>query len=137
MSKTCNNCRYVMDDDANICPRCGTQYIAQSQPQQSYKMPEQRQYSAPIEAPMTVGSWAVTILLTNMLGIISIVLLFVWAFGSDVPITKKNYCRAMLIIDLVLAVLAIIFTVVFIAIFVSSGALEELIEALEQYGSIA
>ena len=153
MSKTCNNCGNIMDDDANICPRCGTQYIAlQSaqtentgfqQPQyqqpyqqyqqpygQPYQMPNQV-YAAPVEKPMGVGSWVGTILLTTMFGVISLVLLFVWGFSNDVPIAKKNYCRAMLIIELIATVLAIIFLVVFAAAFASSGAWEDLIWELE------
>lgn len=49
---------------------------------------------------MTVGQWVGTILLGNCLGIISLILLFVWAFG-DTPQPKKNYARANLIIQAV------------------------------------
>lgn len=163
MSKTCNNCGNIMDDDANICSRCGTQYIALQgaqneqtsnnggfqQPQyqppyqqqyqqyqqpygQPYQMPNQ-QYAAPMEKPMGVGSWVGTILLTTMFGVISLVLLFVWGFGNDVPIAKKNYCRAMLIIELIATVLAIIFLVVFAVLFANSGAWEDFIDEISQY----
>ena len=149
-----------MDDDANICSRCGTQYIAlqgaqneqasnsggYQQPQyqqpyqqqyqqpygQPYQMPNQ-QYAAPVEKPMGVGSWVGTILLTSMFGIISLVLLFVWGFGNDVPIAKKNYCRAMLIIELIATVLAIIFLVVFAVLFANSGAWEDFLDEISQY----
>ena len=145
-----------MDDDANICPRCGTQYIAlqQTQTQQSadnggysqaqYQQPYQQQpyrqpygqgyqqpYAYPAEQPMGVGSWVGTILLTTCLGLVSLILLFVWAFGSDVPIAKKNYCRAMLIVDLIAVGLAIIFLIIFTVIFVNSGVWEDLIWELE------
>lgn len=149
-----------MDDDANICSRCGTQYIAlqNSQPEQAssggyqqpqfqqpyqqqyqqyqqpygqpYQMPNQP-YAAPMEKPMGVGSWVGTILLTSMFGIISLVLLFVWGFGNDVPIAKKNYCRAMLIIQLIMTVLAIVLLILFAVIFASSGAWEDFIWELE------
>lgn len=46
---------------------------------------------------MTVGQWVGTVLLTSCIPIVSLVLLFVFAFG-DSPQPKKNYCRAMLII---------------------------------------
>ena len=160
MSKTCNNCGNIMDDDANICPRCGTQYIAlqgapteqpsdngsyqqpqyqqpyQQQYQQPYGQPYQmpyQQYTAPAEKPMGVGSWVGTILLTSMFGIISLVLLFVWAFGNDVPIAKKNYCRAMLIIELIAVGLAIVFLVLFGVIFANSGIWEEFANEFSSY----
>lgn len=44
---------------------------------------------------MTVGQWVLTIFLSS-LGIIGLILLFVWAF-SDTPQPKKNYARGMLI----------------------------------------
>ena len=46
---------------------------------------------------MTVGQWVGTILLTSCIPVVSLVLLFVFAFG-DSPQPKKNYCRANLII---------------------------------------
>ncbi len=52
-------------------------------------------YSAPAEE-MSVGQWVLTIFLSG-LGIIGIILLFVWAFGSDNNTARKNYARAMLI----------------------------------------
>lgn len=48
------------------------------------------------DAEMTPGKWALTIFL-SCLGIIGIILLFVWAFGSDTPPNKRNYARGMLI----------------------------------------
>lgn len=48
------------------------------------------------EPEMTVGNWVLTIFLSG-LGIIGLILLFVWAFSSDTVTAKKNYARAMLI----------------------------------------
>lgn len=45
---------------------------------------------------MSVGSWVLTIFLSG-LGIIGIILLFVWGFSDSTPTAKKNYARAMLI----------------------------------------
>ena len=131
-----------MEDDANICSRCGTQYVAlqgvqqdqtannaggyqqpYQQPvyQQPYGQGYQQPYVSPVDAPMSVGSWVGTILLTSCLGIISLILLFVWAFGSDVNIAKKNYCRAMLIVELiavgVVILLFILFAIMGVSIF--------------------
>lgn len=52
-------------------------------------------YSAPSDE-MSVGQWVLTIFLSG-LGIIGIILLFVWAFSSDTNTAKRNYARAMLI----------------------------------------
>lgn len=49
-----------------------------------------------LNQPMTVGQWMLTIFLSS-LGIIGIVMLFIWAFDSTTPLVKKNYARAMLI----------------------------------------
>ena len=161
MSKTCNNCGNIMEDDDNICTRCGTQYIAlqhaqtqqpadnagypqtqyyqpsQQQQQQPYQQPYgqgyQQPYAAPAEQPMSVGSWVGTILLTSLFGIISLVLLFVWAFGSDVPIAKKNYCRAMLIIELIAVGLSIILIILFVVLFANSGAWQDFMDEFNQY----
>ena len=65
---------------------------------------------------MSVGSWVGTVILTTWFGLISLILLFVWGFGSTTPQPKKNYCRAMLIFELIAFVLAIIWFVVFMCI---------------------
>ena len=61
---------------------------------------------------MTLGSWVGTVLLTNLFGIISIILLFVWGFSDSTPIAKKNYCRAMLIFKAIMVGLVIIMMIV-------------------------
>ena len=57
---------------------------------------------------MTVGQWALTIFLSG-LGIIGIILLFIWAFGADTNPSKKNYARAMLIWEAIALGLVILF----------------------------
>ena len=168
MSKTCNNCGNIFDDDANICPRCGTQFIAlqapnpentvpneqqseqpaennvysmpsQQQYQQSYGQPQQQwqsysqPYQPPAEKPMGVGSWLGTILLTNLFGIISLILLFVWAFSNDTPIPKKNYCRAMLILWGIGTVLSIIMVIILAVILTSTGAWDNIMDEIHQF----
>lgn len=49
------------------------------------------------EDHMTVGQWVGTILLVTCIPVVSLVLLFLWAFG-DAPTEKKNFCRAYLIV---------------------------------------
>ncbi len=142
MSKTCQNCGNIFEDDTNICPRCGMQYIEvqpanngyqQNSNDQSYynnqtynqaynqpygQQPYGQQYAAPVQSSdsMTLGSWVGTVLLTNFFGIISIILLFVWGFSDTTPIAKKNYCRAMLIYRAIMFGLVIILMIVLFSI---------------------
>ncbi len=140
--KTCQNCGNVFDDSFKFCTRCGTQYIEQPAPQPQQTPPtqysQQSQYSnqqynqysqpyrqptyvAPADPPMTLGQWVGTILLTQCLGIISIILLFVWGFSNDVPLAKKNYCRAMLIFEAI-ALGVVILIMIFMFSIVATGA---------------
>lgn len=151
MSKTCHNCNNVFDDGYNICPRCGMQYIEPQQSMsgqfqqpntqygapyygqpngqpngqpynQPYGQPVAPVYpSAPAEQPMTVGQWVGTILLTTCLGTISLILLFIWGFSSTTPTSKKNYCRAMLIVEAIGIGLAILFLILIFSLASASG----------------
>lgn len=62
---------------------------------------------------MTVGQWVLTIFLSS-LGIIGLILLFVWAF-SDTPQPKKNYARGMLIMMAISVGLALLIWIGMIA----------------------
>lgn len=108
------------------------------QPQQQYTPPQynqQNQYGQPSPPPytpssapqynpypaqeeeMTVGKWILTIIVTG-LGLIGLVFLFVWGFGSG-PKARQNYCKAVLI----LAGIGIaLYIVLFIFIFAVMGA---------------
>ena len=46
--------------------------------------------------PMTLGNWIVTMLLL-LIPIANIILIFIWAFGSNVNPSKKSYFQASLI----------------------------------------
>ena len=46
--------------------------------------------------PVTVGNWMLTILLM-CIPIVNLVLLFVWGFGSNTPVSKANWAKASLI----------------------------------------
>lgn len=145
MSKTCQNCGNVFEDNTNVCPRCGMQYIeaqntapagnfsnpyqqpAYPQPQyqqnyqQNYQQPYQQNYNynPPVDQTMTVGSWVGTILLTHLFGIISIILLFVWGFSDSTPLAKKNYCRAMLIFEAIAIGFALLLVILMVAVGIS------------------
>lgn len=126
MERFCNNCGTLVEGDGKFCPSCGATLDSavnldkpagapSAEPMQSApamsanpyannnqaQMPSYPQSynntSAPVNTTeMTVGQWVLTIFLSG-LGIIGLVLLFVWGFSDSTPISKKNYARAMLI----------------------------------------
>jgi len=69
-------------------------------PQPQYQPPQQPGYGAGQWPPMTIGSWIVTMLLL-MIPIANIILVFVWAFGSNVNPSKKSYFQAYLIFAII------------------------------------
>ena len=48
---------------------------------------------------VTIGEWIITYLLMSI-PFVNIVLIFVWAFGSNTPVSKANWAKAMLIMML-------------------------------------
>jgi len=65
---------------------------------------------------MRVGEWIVAMLLM-MVPIVNIVLVFIWAFGSDVNPSKKSYFQAYLIMMAASFLLSIIFFILMGAFF--------------------
>ena len=68
---------------------------------------------------VTIKEWAITMLLL-CIPIANIVLPFVWAFGSDVNTSKKNYFRVMLIFMAVGIVLTVLFSTALVSLLASS-----------------
>ena len=100
------------------------QYGQQQYGQQQYAQPQYNvnnnagAYNQLSQAgEMSVGSWVGTIIVTTIFGIISIILLFVWGFGSSGPESRRRYCKAMLIVDLIMIIVGLIFSFIFAAVF--------------------
>lgn len=86
---------------------------------------------APAQPEMTVGNWVLTIFLSG-LGIIGIILLFVWGFSDSTPIAKKNYARAMLIWEAIAVGLVILLYVglfACVAAIGGSGSIEDIFDS--------
>ncbi len=64
------------------------------------------------ESPMSMGDWALTIL-ALLIPCAGIVLYFVWAFGKNGNVNRRNYCRVQLIIMGVSIVCYIIMFMIF------------------------
>ena len=69
--------------------------------------------------PVTVGNWILTYLLM-CIPFVNIVLLFVWAFGSNTPKSKANWAKASLIWMLIGLVIGILFVAMGSAAMLSS-----------------
>lgn len=82
-----------------VPPYTAPQPQPQAQPQYNYNYTYNQQ--VPQEKPMTTGQWVGTIIVTTWFGIISLIITLVWAFSDSTNTSKKNYCRAVLIIDLI------------------------------------
>ena len=61
---------------------------------------------------MSVKDWVKTFLLL-CIPLVNIVLLFMWAFGSDVHPTKQNFSKAYLII---LGLMIVIYLILFVVV---------------------
>ena len=79
-----------------------------------YEAPMQPQVQVPVgqdlEEPVSMGEWMISMLLM-CIPCVNIVLMFVWAFGSNVNKSKSNYFKAALVwtgISLALSVIMVI-----------------------------
>jgi len=91
-------------------------------PQQQYQQPPYPQ-QGPVQWPhMTLGNWVVTMLLL-LIPIANIVLMFIWAFGSNTNPSKKTYFQATLIFAAIGLVLTILSWGALLAMFASLGGL--------------
>jgi len=79
---------------------------------------DQQNLPGTIRNEVSVGEWVITILITA-LPLIGLIMLFVWAFGDGANPSKKNWAIATLIWFAIGIVLAILFFIIFGAIFAS------------------
>ncbi len=113
----CKACgRNSANENANYCEYCGASF-RENMPfrQESYSViteqPDTRVDNEENEKSISFGNWMGTMLLPfiPIVGIpIYVVMMFVWAFGSDTPQSKKNWARASLIVS-VLGIILFIF----------------------------
>ncbi len=81
---------------------------------------QQQSYNGPqLEPPMTLGEWIITLIITAI-PCVNIIMLFVWGFSQGGNTSRKNYCRAVLIMGAIGFVLGLIFYSTIIAAFMSS-----------------
>jgi len=72
-----------------------------------------------LEAPLTLGEWLITLIIL-MIPCVNIVMLLVWGFGNGSSVSRKNYCRAALILMVIGVVLSFIFSASIAALFATA-----------------
>lgn len=116
----CNTCgRTIRNEEANFCEYCGASFrgdngfnikttpIPPIPPVSEAVIVENK------DKPISFLNWLGTYFLLLFLPYVGLVMLFIWAFGRNVPLSKKNWARAHLVIMLILLVLlTVIFSVV-------------------------
>lgn len=73
------------------------------------------------DSVITMGDWVVTLLLT-FIPIVNIIMLCIWAFGSDTPLSKKNFAKAQLIFLAIGIVLSILLGGSLVALIMAASA---------------
>ena len=68
-------------------------------------------YDNGLEEPVSVGEWLITSIIL-MIPCVNIVMLFVWAFSSDVKKSKSNYFKAALIMAAIAIAISVIILLV-------------------------
>lgn len=103
------------------------QHATTASPSPVYSQPASNQYYQQVpnnfqnnntdylKQPMTIGQYIITFIVMGI-PLIGVIMMFVWAFGSNVNINKKNYCRAILIMGLIGIVLWIALAAVLVPI---------------------
>ena len=61
---------------------------------------------------LSVSDWLITLLI-SAIPLVGFIMLFVWAFSSNVPASKSNWAKATLVLMVIGIVLAIIILVIF------------------------
>lgn len=130
----CENCGAKMPDNAKFCGGCGQRvgeplkgsapvtppppppqeqraYTPPPAPPQQNPFREERREANPsayamgaLSAPLTMGQYLVMFLLMGI-PLVGLILLLMWAFGSNANINKKNFARASLVLSLIAIVL--------------------------------
>ena len=72
------------------------------------------------QKPLSMGEWILTILVM-MIPCVGLILYLIWAFGKTGNVNRRNYCRAYLIIYVVILAISIAFMAIFGAAVFSVG----------------
>lgn len=136
--KVCTNCQYEANDNEVYCVKCGA-LLPQAAPEAEQPTPEAAQptpeapqapqapHNAPYAYPMpqqpveevSTGKWILYHLIPCIPvvgGLIFIVMLFVWAFGTDKNATFRNWAKSQLIFMAASVVISILLIVLLLVL---------------------
>lgn len=139
----CKSCgRSTSNENANFCDYCGASYkeVVFIQNEDKQKIEGQvKEYNKVEEGdkPISFRNWVGTLLLPiiPIVGpIIYLVMMLVWAFGSDTNQSKKNWARASLVVGCIFIVLFIFLIVNSFTQLINSGFdMNSYMEQMSQY----
>ncbi len=110
---------YPQDSRTQQMPKHSQQYQQQYQQQQyqpaQYQQYAPRQMNIQREGFTSTGQWVLTLFLM-CIPILNLILLFVWAFGSNTEPSKQSWARANLIWILIAIIVVIVLSIIAVAV---------------------
>lgn len=139
----CKSCgRSTSNENANFCDYCGASYkevvfIQNEDKQKIEGLVKEYNEVEEGDKPISFRNWVGTLLLPiiPIVGpIIYLVMMLVWAFGSDTNQSKKNWARASLVVGCIFIVLFIFLIVNSFTQLINSGFdMNSYMEQMSQY----
>lgn len=112
----CPFCGATNNENTAFCVNCGADLSANQSVQQGVQYTTQQVVQPPVKnETVTVGQWMLTMFLL-ILPVANIILTFVWAFSKGVKPSKRNFCKAMLIYELIAIGISVITAIIIIAV---------------------
>tara|TARA_R110001592_G_scaffold10363_1_gene53953 strand:+ start:156 stop:428 length:273 start_codon:yes stop_codon:yes gene_type:complete len=84
------------------------------------------------EKPISVGEWVLNIFVMSI-PVIGFIMLIVWAVSQEIPLSKSNWAKGMLIWYAIGIVLAVIFGASILAFIAAFGDFDELSGLVNSY----
>ena len=107
----CMSCGADLPDGISFCTSCGAKMTPPAPPQQVYD-PNQMYMNQPMQDTTPISPWGyIGYNILFAIPLVGIIMLFVYAFGSNTNINVKNYARSFLIIILISIILTIVLSV--------------------------
>lgn len=66
---------------------------------------------SPLETPISIGDWVLTLIVLGI-PVVNIILYLYWAFSDSTAPSKKNYCRACILLVVILSAVGILFGII-------------------------
>ncbi len=80
-------------------------------------MENQEQITGKNQSVVSIGDWIITMIL-SMIPVVNFIMLLVWAFSSDTPVSKSNWAKATLIFMAIWIIIVILMWSTIAALFI-------------------